>query len=227
MTHIEGHAGEQAVAAIRSFGVDALFTLNGGHIWPLYEACRNQGVRVFDTRHEQSAAFAAEAVALDAADPLAHHRDAFVGAETPLIYFDGNSLGRPPRATADRLARFVTDDWGGRLIRGWDESWMQLPFAIGDRIGALALGAEPGQTVIGDSTTVLLYKLLRAALEDRMTRAACALTGAGSDIEDSRSSTSAGERSRSLTRRAIYGWSGTARSTTTSRFATASAPGDS
>ncbi len=117
-----------------------------------------------------TAAFAAEAAALDAADPLAHHRDAFFGAETPLIYFDGNSLGRPPRATADRLARFVTDEWGGRLIRGWDESWMQLPFEIGDRIGALALGAEPGQTVIGDSTTVLLYKLLRAALEDRMTR---------------------------------------------------------
>ena len=40
-----------------------MFTLNGGHIWPLYEACRNQGVRVFDTRHEQSATFAAEAYA--------------------------------------------------------------------------------------------------------------------------------------------------------------------
>ena len=63
MTHIDGHAGEQAVAAIRGFGVDVLFTLNGGHIWPLYEACRNQDVRVFDTRHEQSATFAAEAYA--------------------------------------------------------------------------------------------------------------------------------------------------------------------
>jgi acetolactate synthase I/II/III large subunit len=60
---IEGHAGEQAVAAMRAFGIDAMFTLNGGHIWPLYEACRNQGVRVFDTRHEQSATFAAEAYA--------------------------------------------------------------------------------------------------------------------------------------------------------------------
>ena len=117
-----------------------------------------------------TAAFASEAAALDADDPLAPHRDAFVGAETPLLYFDGNSLGRPPRATADRLARFVTEEWGGRLIRGWDESWMQLPFAIGDRIGALALGAAPGQTVIGDSTTVLLYKLLRAALDAQMAR---------------------------------------------------------
>nr|WP_154921686.1 aminotransferase class V-fold PLP-dependent enzyme [Microbacterium testaceum] len=114
------------------------------------------------------ASLEAEASALDADDPLKHHRAAFVGAETPLVYFDGNSLGRPPRATVDRLSRFVTDEWGGRLIRGWDESWMQLPFAIGDRIGALALGAASGQTVIGDSTTVLLYKLLRAALDAQM-----------------------------------------------------------
>ncbi|MDZ5146185.1 kynureninase [Microbacterium testaceum] len=114
--------------------------------------------------------FAAEAGRLDGADPLAHHRDAFVGSETSLIYFDGNSLGRPPRATADRLARFVTDEWGGRLIRGWDEAWMELPFVIGDRIGALALGAASGQTVIGDSTTVLLYKMLRAALDAQTAR---------------------------------------------------------
>jgi acetolactate synthase I/II/III large subunit len=60
---VDGHAGEQAVAALRGFGVDAIFTLNGGHIWPLYEAARNQGVRVVDTRHEQSATFAAEAYA--------------------------------------------------------------------------------------------------------------------------------------------------------------------
>lgn len=110
-----------------------------------------------------------EAAALDADDPLASYRDAFVGAETPLVYFDGNSLGRPPRATAERLSRFVTEEWGGRLIRGWDEAWMELPFAIGDRIGSLALGAAPGQTVIGDSTTVLLYKLIRAALDAQST----------------------------------------------------------
>jgi kynureninase len=114
--------------------------------------------------------FVAEAQRLDDADPLAPHRDAFVGSESPLVYFDGNSLGRPPRATADRLARFVTDEWGGRLIRGWDEAWMELPFVIGDRIGALALGAASGQTVIGDSTTVLLYKMLRAALDAQTAR---------------------------------------------------------
>ncbi|MGB9346391.1 MAG: acetolactate synthase [Ilumatobacteraceae bacterium] len=63
MAVIEGHAGEQAVAALSGFGTDVMFTLNGGHIWPLYDAARNQGMRVVDTRHEQAATFAAEAYA--------------------------------------------------------------------------------------------------------------------------------------------------------------------
>jgi acetolactate synthase-1/2/3 large subunit len=60
-TRISGHAGEQTVAALRSFGSDVMFTLNGGHVWPFYDAARNQGSRVVDTRHEQTATFAAEA----------------------------------------------------------------------------------------------------------------------------------------------------------------------
>jgi kynureninase len=107
----------------------------------------------------------AEASALDAADGLRHYRDEFVGSDSDLVYFDGNSLGRPPRASVERLGRFATDEWGGRLIRGWDESWMRLPFEIGDAIGRAAIGAAPGQTVVADSTTVLLYKLLRAAFD--------------------------------------------------------------
>jgi len=110
-------------------------------------------------------ALADEASTLDSTDPLRAHRDLFVGAETSLVYFDGNSLGRPLRASVDRLTTFANDEWGGRLIRGWDESWMQLPFDIGDALGRTAIGAAPGQTVIGDSTTVLLYKLLRAAFD--------------------------------------------------------------
>lgn len=106
-----------------------------------------------------------EAHDADAADPLASFRDLFAGAETDLVYFDGNSLGRPLAATAGTLSDFVRDAWGGRLIRGWDESWMQLPFTLGDRLGASVLGAAPGQTVVGDSTTVLLYKLVRAAFD--------------------------------------------------------------
>ena len=102
---------------------------------------------------------------LDAADPLATYRDRFVGADTALVYFDGNSLGRPLRVTADRLADFVRDEWGGRLIRGWDEGWYDLPLTLGDDIGRVCLGAAPGQVFVGDSTTVLLYKLIRAGVD--------------------------------------------------------------
>ncbi len=62
-TTIKGHAGQQAVAAMMRCGSDVMFTLNGGHIWPLYDAARDQGMRVVDTRHEQTATFAAEAYA--------------------------------------------------------------------------------------------------------------------------------------------------------------------
>jgi kynureninase len=102
---------------------------------------------------------------LDAADPLARFRDRFVGADTDLVYFDGNSLGRPVAAAAERLGEFVRQDWGGRLIRGWDESWMDLPTRLGDDLGRVALGAAAGQTAVGDSTTVWLYKLMRAAVD--------------------------------------------------------------
>ena len=104
---------------------------------------------------------------LDSRDPLVRFRSRFVGAGTPLVYFDGNSLGRPVARTADRLAEFVRHDWGERLIRGWDEGWFDLALTLGDRLGRVCLGAAPGQTAFGDSTTVLLYKLVRAAVAAR------------------------------------------------------------
>lgn len=107
--------------------------------------------------------------ALDAADPLAAFRSRFAGIDdgssAMTAYFDGNSLGRPTRASIERIQRFLVEGWGDRLIRGWDEEWMELPFAIGDDLGRAALGAAAGQTFIGDSTTVLLYKLARAAVD--------------------------------------------------------------
>ena len=108
-----------------------------------------------------------DAPSLDAADPLARHRDRFVGAESDLVYFDGNSLGRPLRATEQSLAGFVTGPWGERLIRGWDEEWFDLPLTLGDELGRVALGAAAGQVAVGDSTTVLLYKAMRAAVAAR------------------------------------------------------------
>lgn len=104
---------------------------------------------------------------LDAADPLAAYRDRFVPAPGVVAYLDGNSLGRPLIASAERIERFVREGWGGRLIRGWDEGWLDLPLTIGDELGRVALGAAAGQVAIGDSTTVLIYKAVRAALDAR------------------------------------------------------------
>jgi kynureninase len=100
-------------------------------------------------------------------DPLEAYRDRFVGADTDLVYFSGTSLGRPLKVTADRLRDFVVEEWGGRLIRGWDERWFDLPLTLGDEIGRVCLGAGPGQVAVADSTTVLLYKLMRAAVAAR------------------------------------------------------------
>jgi kynureninase len=104
---------------------------------------------------------------LDRDDHLAGLRDLFVGSTSDLVYLDGNSLGRPLRITGERLARFVEEEWGGRLIRGWDERWLDLPRTTGDDLGRICLGAASGQTIIGDSTTVLLYKTMRAAVAAR------------------------------------------------------------
>jgi kynureninase len=111
--------------------------------------------------------FHLRAVPLDRADPLASLRDEFVAAEAVVAYLDGNSLGRPLGGTAQRLSRFVDEAWGTRLIRAWDEGWMDAPTELGDQIGRVTLGAASGQTLVGDSTTVLLYKLIRAAVAAR------------------------------------------------------------
>jgi kynureninase len=106
---------------------------------------------------------------LDAADPLARFRDDFViPADADVIsYLDGNSLGRPPVATAALMDQFIQRQWAGRLIRGWTDGWLEWPVELGDRLGRVALGAAGGQVVIADSTTVLIYKLARAGLGAR------------------------------------------------------------
>src|SRR5215813_12891926 len=60
---IEGHGGDLALAALRAYGAPAMFTLSGGHVFPLYDAAHKAGFPLYDVRHEQSAVFAAEAVA--------------------------------------------------------------------------------------------------------------------------------------------------------------------
>jgi kynureninase len=109
----------------------------------------------------------ARAEELDAADPLAHFRDRFLPGDDVVSYLDGNSLGRPPAAAARQMDEFIRGQWAGRLIQGWTDGWLEWPLRLGDRLGAVALGAAPGQVVVADSTTVLLYKLARAAVDAR------------------------------------------------------------
>jgi kynureninase len=109
----------------------------------------------------------ASAEELDRGDPLRAFRDRFVPSADDPIYLDGNSLGRLPADTPRRLDEVLRAGWGGRMIRGWSEGWMELPQRIGDRIGGELLGAAPGEVVVADSTTVCLYKLASAAIAAR------------------------------------------------------------
>jgi kynureninase len=104
----------------------------------------------------------AEAETLDARDPLAALRDHFV-RPPGLIYLDGNSLGMLPQASVDAAADMVSHQWGERLIRSWNEGWIDAPTRIGGKIAPL-IGANAGEVIAADSTSVNLFKLLVAAL---------------------------------------------------------------
>jgi kynureninase len=106
---------------------------------------------------------------LDAVDPLAGFRGRFVRADPSLIYLDGNSLGMLPEVTAQRMAEVVGQEWGAGLVSSW-EHWLDRPRRVGDLLGRHLLGCAPGQVVVADSTTVNLYKLAWAALDDRPAR---------------------------------------------------------
>jgi kynureninase len=104
----------------------------------------------------------ANAAALDAADPLAPFRDAFVIRDPKLIYLDGNSLGRLPARTAEAMTRTIDQEWGDGLVRSWHD-WIELPERIGDAIAPL-VGARSGEVLVADQTSVNLFKLAAAAL---------------------------------------------------------------
>jgi kynureninase len=103
---------------------------------------------------------------LDEQDDLASFREEFVFAEPDLIYLDGNSLGRLPRRTVDRMRTAVEDEWGRDLIRGWNAGWWESPRRVGEKVARL-LGAGQGQVVVSDTTSTNLFKLVMVALGNR------------------------------------------------------------
>jgi kynureninase len=104
-----------------------------------------------------------DCVERDTNDPLAPLRDLF-DLPPGIIYLDGNSLGVCPKATPQRVQQVVRDEWGCDLIKSWNTAgWITLPQRVGDKIARL-VGAQPGELVVADSTSVNLFKVLSAAL---------------------------------------------------------------
>jgi len=104
--------------------------------------------------------------AFDRADPLAHFRSRFLLPEG-VVYLDGNSLGALPRATPARMRKIVDQEWGEGLIRSWTANgWIDAQSRVGDKIGRL-IGARPGETLVADSTSINLFKMLATALRLR------------------------------------------------------------
>ncbi len=106
---------------------------------------------------------------LDAQDDLAPYRDEFLIADPDLIYLDGNSLGRLPKRTIGFMRNAIEEQWGKRLIRIWNDGWMQTPTLLGAKIAHL-IGAREDEVVVTDATTVNLFKLAVAALRARPQR---------------------------------------------------------
>ncbi|MGW0613534.1 kynureninase [Streptomyces sp. NPDC002788] len=113
----------------------------------------------------------ARAEKLDAADELRGKRTEFVldtasdrAADAAGVYLDGNSLGALPAVVPGRVEDVVRRQWGELRIRSWEESgWWTAPERIGDRIAPL-VGAAPGQVVVGDSTSINVFKALVGAV---------------------------------------------------------------
>jgi kynureninase len=105
---------------------------------------------------------------MDLADPLARFRDEFAMRPGAELYMDGNSLGRPPARSAALVAEAL-DTWRDDLIVAW-RKWIRLPGEIGDAIAESVVQAKPGEIVVGDSTSVNLYKAAAAALAARAGR---------------------------------------------------------
>lgn len=112
---------------------------------------------------------ASKAEALDLADPLRGKRALFQLPDG-VIYLDGNSLGPPPKAVFAELERATRQEWGEGLIRSWnDAGWWSLADTLGDCVGQL-IGAEAGETVVTDTTSINIFKALHAALALRPER---------------------------------------------------------
>lgn len=104
-----------------------------------------------------------DCIALDQADQLASLREDFT-LPKDMIYLDGNSLGAQPKASLLRAQHLISQEWGQDLITSWNKAgWFEMPSRLGNLIAPL-IGAEIGEVVVTDSTSINLFKAIAAAL---------------------------------------------------------------
>jgi acetolactate synthase I/II/III large subunit len=140
------HAGRLIARRLRASGVDTLFTLSGGHLFSIYDGCRDEGIRLIDTRHEQTAAFAAEGwskvtrvpgvAALTAGPGVTNGMSAMAAAQqnqSPLVVLGG-------RAPAQR--------WGMGSLQEIDHVPFVAPLA---RFAATAQSAEDAGRLVDEA----------------------------------------------------------------------------
>jgi kynureninase len=106
---------------------------------------------------------------LDQQDDLASFRDEFVIDDHDLIYLDGNSLGRLPKRSVQFMRDTIEEAWGKRLIRGWNDSWINSPTQLGAKIARL-IGVEEDEVLVTEATSINLFKLVVAALQAQLDR---------------------------------------------------------
>ena len=148
MTTVEGHGGDLALAALQPFGVNEIFTLSGGHIFPIYDACVKHDVAIYDVRHEQTATFAAEAMAKLTRRPGVAVLTAGPGITNGIsaittAYFNGSPLvvigGRAPQAR-----------WGAGSLQELDH----VPIVASiTKSAKTATSTDDIATLVGDAVT--------------------------------------------------------------------------
>jgi len=105
---------------------------------------------------------------LDAKDPLASLRSHF-DIPDGTLYFDGNSLGPLTFRSREVLHRTIEFEWRERLIRSWNEDWLEMPARVGNLIAPI-IGAGPDTVICADNTSINLHKALMAAVALRQDR---------------------------------------------------------
>ena len=93
------------------------------------------------------------------------YRKALFNIPPGMIYLDGNSLGPPVKEIESISNKVIVEEWGGNLIKGWNESnWMEQPLTVGNKIANI-IGGDKGSIVAGDTLSIKTYQALAAAIK--------------------------------------------------------------